>query len=114
MHEAATPWARVRMGRKSAIEGAVRLASLLPFLLFAAAAASGANALAADYDLIIAGGRVVDGTGAPWFRADVGVRGDRIATVGELSSAFSERRVDAAGRVVAPGFIDMLGQSELE
>lgn len=68
---------------------------------------------AADYDLIISGGRVVDGTGAPWFRADVGVRADRIAAIGNLERASAARRVDAAGRYVAPGFIDMLGQSEM-
>ena len=71
------------------------------------------GARAADYDLIVAGGRVVDGTGAPWFRADVGVRGDRIVAVGNLEKASAKRRVDAGGKYVAPGFIDMLGQSEL-
>jgi len=64
------------------------------------------------YDLIFAGGRVVDGTGAPWFRADVGVVGDRIAAVGDLSKAPAKRRIDASRLVVAPGFIDMMGQSE--
>ena len=64
-------------------------------------------------DLVIAGGRVVDGTGAPWFRADVGVAGDRIAAVGDLSKAAARRRMDAGDHVVAPGFIDMLGQSEM-
>jgi dihydroorotase/N-acyl-D-amino-acid deacylase len=63
-------------------------------------------------DLLFAGGRVVDGTGAPWFRADVCVSGDRIAAVGDLSGAAAKRRIDAQGLVVAPGFIDMLGQSE--
>jgi dihydroorotase/N-acyl-D-amino-acid deacylase len=67
---------------------------------------------AADYDLIFAGGRVVDGTGAPWFRADVGVKGDRIAAVGDLSKATAARRIDSTSLVVAPGFIDMMGQSE--
>ncbi|MGZ6130492.1 MAG: N-acyl-D-amino-acid deacylase family protein, partial [Myxococcaceae bacterium] len=74
-------------------------------------AAGGARA--ADYDLIISGGRVVDGTGAPWFRADVGIRGDRIVAIGNLEKASAKRRVDATGRYVTPGFIDMLGQSEL-
>jgi N-acyl-D-amino-acid deacylase len=64
------------------------------------------------FDLIFAGGRVVDGTGAPWFRADVGIAGDRIAAIGDLSRAGATRRIDASRLVVAPGFIDMLGQSE--
>ena len=61
---------------------------------------------------MIANGRVVDGTGAPWFRADVGITGDRITAIGNLSAAQAATRIDAAGQVVAPGFIDLLGQSE--
>jgi dihydroorotase/N-acyl-D-amino-acid deacylase len=64
------------------------------------------------YDVIFAGGRVVDGTGAPWFRADVGVIGDRIASIGNLVKAAARRRIDASHLIVAPGFIDMMGQSE--
>jgi N-acyl-D-amino-acid deacylase len=67
---------------------------------------------ARPFDVVIANGRVVDGTGAPWFRADVGITGDRIAAIGNLSSAPALARIDAAGQVVAPGFIDLLGQSE--
>src|SRR5262249_51218772 len=66
----------------------------------------------ASYDLIISNGRIVDGTGAPWFRGDVGIRGDRIIRIGDLQAATAERRIDATNLVVAPGFIDMLGQSE--
>jgi len=66
-----------------------------------------------NYDLIIEHGRVIDGTGAPWFAADVGIRAGRVAAIGQLDKATANRRVNAAGRVVAPGFIDMLGQSEL-
>ena len=58
------------------------------------------------FDLIVRGGRVVDGTGNPWIRADVGVRGDRIARVGDLADASADRVVDATGLIVAPGFID--------
>jgi N-acyl-D-amino-acid deacylase len=67
---------------------------------------------AAPFDVVFAGGRVVDGTGTPWFRADVGISGDRIAAVGNLSRAAAKRRIDATNLIVAPGFIDMLGQSE--
>ena len=63
-------------------------------------------------DLLFAGGRVVDGTGAPWFRADVCVTGDRISAVGPLIRVTPRRRIDASGLVIAPGFIDMMGQSE--
>jgi len=78
---------------------------LLPALLSAAAAA-------VPCDILLAGGRVVDGTGAPWYRADVCVIGDRIAAVGPLGDRPARRRIDASALVVAPGFIDMLGQSE--
>jgi dihydroorotase/N-acyl-D-amino-acid deacylase len=72
-----------------------------------------ALAVAADFDLIIEHGRVIDGTGAPWVAADIGIRGGRIAAIGPLGRASATQRIDAAGKVVAPGFIDMLGQSEL-
>lgn len=63
-------------------------------------------------DLKITNGRVIDGTGAPWFRADVGVRGDRIVAIGDLSKSDAATTIDADGHVVAPGFIDLLGQSQ--
>jgi len=66
----------------------------------------------ASCDLLFAGGRVVDGTGAPWFRADVCVVGERIAAVGNLAGVPARRRIDAQRLMVSPGFIDMLGQSE--
>jgi N-acyl-D-amino-acid deacylase len=59
------------------------------------------------FDLLVRGGTVFDGTGAPGRRADVGVRGDRIAAIGDLSAATADTLVDAAGRAVAPGFIDV-------
>ncbi len=64
------------------------------------------------YDVVISGGRIVDGTGAPWFAGDVAIAGDRIGAIGRLNEAKAARRIDARGLVVAPGFIDMLGQSE--
>ena len=73
---------------------------------------SGAGSSA--YDVIIENGRVVDGTGNAWFYGDVALRGDRIAKIvrrGQLSHATARRRIDAKGMVVAPGFIDIQGQS---
>lgn len=70
-----------------------------------------------EYDLIIANGRIVDGTGAAWFYGDVAIRGDRIARVaprGVLSRAQTRHWMDAEGRVVAPGFIDIQGQSDYQ
>ncbi len=64
-------------------------------------------------DLVIEHGRVMDGTGSPWFRADVGIRGDRITRMGDLHDVPAKLRIDARDHVVAPGFIDLLGQSEL-
>src|SRR5687767_13671160 len=64
------------------------------------------------FDVVIANGRVVDGTGAPWYRADIGIVGDRIVAIGQLAGRDAKTRVDASNLVVAPGFIDMLGQSE--
>ena len=79
--------------------------------------AVGANRDAAPgtvpFDVIIEHGHVIDGTGAPWYAADIGIRAGRIAAIGRLDQSPAKRRIDAAGRVVAPGFIDMLGQSEL-
>ena len=58
------------------------------------------------FDLLIRKGRVVDGTGLPWFRADVGITDDRIAAVGPLGHAPAKQTIDAAGKVVCPGFVD--------
>ena len=68
---------------------------------------------AASYDLIIRNGHIIDGTGSPWYAADVGITAGRVAAIGGLGSASATRSIDAHGFIVAPGFIDMLGQSEL-
>ena len=88
---------------------------LLPTIVWLALAGAPPALVAQDevYDLIIRNGRIVDGTGSPWYRGDVGIRGGRIAAVGMLEGAAARQTVDAADMVVAPGFIDMLGQSEL-
>jgi N-acyl-D-amino-acid deacylase len=87
------------------------------FLAFAviggAACTRSASADSAPFDIVIANGHIIDGTGSPWYAADVGLRGGKIAAIGNLSGAAATKRVDAHGMVVAPGFIDMLGQSEL-
>jgi N-acyl-D-amino-acid deacylase len=77
---------------------------LLAFLLFAAAE---------PYDVVIQHGRIIDGTGSPWYSGDIGIRQGKIAAIGNLAGAPAKRIIDARGMVVAPGFIDMLGQSEL-
>ncbi len=66
----------------------------------------------ASFDVLITGGRIVDGTGDPWYRGDVGIVGDRIAAIGDLAASDATSRIEAKDLVVAPGFIDMLGQSE--
>jgi dihydroorotase/N-acyl-D-amino-acid deacylase len=91
------------------------LRTILPILLaVGAAAVAGLRAQQgeAPFDVLITGGRIVDGTGAPWFRGDVALRGDRITAVGRLAGQPARQTIDATGLVVAPGFIDMLGQSE--
>jgi N-acyl-D-amino-acid deacylase len=65
-----------------------------------------------QYDVLIENGRIMDGTGNPWYQANIAIRGDRIAAIGKLTGAKAKRVIDARGQVVAPGFIDMLGQSE--
>lgn len=63
------------------------------------------------FDLLITNGRIVDGCGTPWFIGDVGIRAGKIAAVGRLKGSEAERVIDAAGLVVAPGFVDMMGQT---
>src|SRR5215831_20112025 len=67
----------------------------------------------AAYDVIIRNGRIVNGSGNQPVTGDVAIRGDRIAAIGALGDAVANRVIDASGLVVAPGFIDMLGQSEM-
>lgn len=76
------------------------------------ARAQGAATHSGEYDIVIRNGHIIDGTGSPWYAGDIGIRDGHIAAIGDLSHAHGKQEIDAAGRVVAPGFIDMLGQSE--
>jgi N-acyl-D-aspartate/D-glutamate deacylase len=92
-------------------KGLARGALLLALLGGLAAAASRVEGF--EYDLVIANGHIVDGTGSPWYAGDIGIEAGHIAAIGNLSRAPRKRTIDAHGMIVAPGFIDMLGQSEL-
>lgn len=65
------------------------------------------------YDVVITSGRILDGSGNPWVSGDIAIRGDRIVAIGRLDASRAKRVIDAKGLVVSPGFIDMLGQSEI-
>ena len=87
----------------------VIFSNLAVVVLFSAACASGTNE---DFDILIENGKVVDGTGNPWFYADVGITGNSIVAVGDLASKTARKTIDAEGLVVSPGFIDVHAHSE--
>jgi dihydroorotase/N-acyl-D-amino-acid deacylase len=89
-----------------------RLDFLLAVTLLVAAHLA-AQSTTATFDLVITNSHIIDGTGSPWYSGDVGIRDGKVAAIGNLTAAPRKRTIDAAGKVVAPGFIDMLGQSEL-
>jgi len=86
---------------------AIALACTASLPVIARASAQG------NYDLIVRKGRIIDGTGSPWYHGDVAIRDGRIVAIGRLADATARKTIDAKGEIVAPGFIDMLGQSEL-
>lgn len=87
--------------------------AVLCLTLLSAAGPLIASDLKERYEIVIVHGHIVDGTGSPWYSGDVGISGGRIAAIGSLEKAARARTIDAHGDVIAPGFIDMLGQSEL-
>jgi len=91
----------------------MRRTSVVLTLLLSVLLVPHAAAQSTPFDIVITDGRIIDGTGSPWFSGDLGIRGGKIAAIGNLAAASRTRTIDAHGQVVAPGFIDMLGQSEL-
>jgi N-acyl-D-amino-acid deacylase len=91
----------------------VSLLLLLGVLISSSVTHSSSSSSQPDYDLLIKHGRIVDGSGRPAYRADLAVQGDRIVRIGNLRNVRAKREIDARGLIVAPGFIDMLGQSEI-
>ena len=87
----------------------IRLLTLLTSFVLLAAFASFAQA----FDIVITNGHIIDGTGSPWYSGDIGIRDGKVAAIGNLSTVARKRTIDAHQQVVAPGFIDMLGQSEM-
>jgi len=81
-------------------------------ILLLSVAPIGAREQAQSFDIVITNGHIMDGTGSPWYAGDIGIRGGKIAAIGNLRDAKRTRTIDASNKVVAPGFIDMLGQSE--
>jgi len=90
----------------------ISLLLILSAMLPASLAPNATTTSAPQYDLLIKNGRIIDGSGRPGYMADLAIKGDRIVRIGKLKNAAAARVIDAAGMVVAPGFIDMLGQSE--
>ena len=83
-------------------------------IIFLGGVAAAQNPAATNpYDVIIRNGHIIDGAGNPWYAGDIGIRGDRIAAIGNLANASAKKTIDATGLIVSPGFIDMLGQSEM-
>lgn len=106
---------QLRLTRRTRSGTPVPLAAAAVLLLGASNARAQATQRATPapvtYDVVIHGGRIVDGTGAPWFAADLAVSNGRIAAIGHIDPSRGTRAIDATGLIVAPGFIDMMGQT---
>jgi N-acyl-D-amino-acid deacylase len=99
--------------RRSTRHWRLALFGLVLVQVAGAAPGSGTAAAAAPFDVLIRGGRLIDGTGAPWVVADVGVRAGRIAAIGNLADHKAKEIIEAKGSVLTPGFIDMHSHSDL-
>ncbi len=104
--------ATVRRTARAASMPAPTVRILAPAVLLLALAAKTETALAQDYDVLIRNGRVIDGTGNDWFRADIAINGDRIVRIGRMPNATASREIDATGMYVSPGFIDLHSHSD--
>jgi N-acyl-D-amino-acid deacylase len=89
------------------------LTNRLLFFIFLLTITHPLSAQVPAFDLVITNGHIVDGTGSPWYSGDIGIRDGKVASIGNLAAAPRKRTIDAASKIVAPGFIDMLGQSEM-
>lgn len=96
--------------RGNAMKCSTLLSCLLVFALLVISCQPSAEQ---RYDMVILHGKIIDGTGNPWFSGDVGIRGNKIAAIGKLEGERAKVTLEAGGKIVSPGFIDMLGQSEL-
>ena len=97
--------------RKKVIAAATAFIAILTLALWHSASAQDDSA--ASFDVLIRHCHILDGSGSPWYGGDIGIRDGHIAAIGNLSRARAKQEIDANGRIVAPGFIDMLGQSEV-
>src|SRR5213076_818637 len=93
--------------------GLIFFVAVISLIFLLTCSLSFAEKPAPAFDLVITNGHIIDGSGSPWYSGDIGIRGGTIAAIGNLSADARARTIDAQGKVVAPGFIDMLGQSEM-